>query len=101
MVRLSNLQTSTNYTRSHTWRHVLHWLTATGGSGGTDDQDSDSDSSVDANDEGPPPEWHKRVPRFAWKILAGMDYIGEHIADFLGITTPKYQWVIGEPPPSS
>ncbi|XP_043476621.1 protein FAM177A1-like [Leptopilina heterotoma] len=30
------------------------------------------------------------------KVLDGCDYVGEHLAEFFGITTPKYQFEIDE-----
>ncbi|XP_034950250.1 protein FAM177A1 [Chelonus insularis] len=33
---------------------------------------------------------------FGSKVLEGCDYVGEALADFLGITSPKYQYEINE-----
>merc|ERR1712087_942423 len=60
------------------------------------EMDSGSDSYSDTSDDETPPEWHKKVPGFAWKMLAGVDYVGGALADFFGITAPKYDWVIDE-----
>lgn len=39
--------------------------------------------------------WHQTT----WasgKVLDGCDYVGEYLAEFFGITTPKYQFEIDE-----
>ncbi|XP_015124361.1 protein FAM177A1 [Diachasma alloeum] len=39
--------------------------------------------------------WHQTT-WFSFKLLQGCDYVGEALADFFGITSPKYQFAINE-----
>ena len=40
--------------------------------------------------------WMPWIGHLSSKALAACDYVGESLADFLGITTPKYSYEIAE-----
>ena len=40
--------------------------------------------------------WRPWIGHLSSKALAACDYVGESLADFLGITTPKYSYEIAE-----
>eukprot|EP01137_Pigoraptor_chileana_P026840 Opistho-2@8713 len=75
-------------------------------------EESDSGSSIDDDKDDeeerqrtccapeqppPPPEGFWGYLQFgAVKVLAGLDFAGEKLADFFGITSPKYAYILRE-----
>uniref|UniRef100_A0A182NRG5 Protein FAM177A1 n=1 Tax=Anopheles dirus TaxID=7168 RepID=A0A182NRG5_9DIPT len=82
-------------------KRVLHF------SDGTLEEFSDDDETADQVDKGDPvpvdesklkwSEWMRyKTYKLGSTVLAGCDYVGEGLASFLGITTPKYSYEIEE-----
>ncbi|KAH7479139.1 hypothetical protein KRP22_010811 [Phytophthora ramorum] len=67
-----------------------------------DETEDDNLSSDSADDASQPPLLYSEVPRIAWdwicwsgaKTFDGMDFAGEVLANFLGLTQSKYQWIL-------
>ncbi|XP_046384412.1 protein FAM177A1-like isoform X2 [Ischnura elegans] len=63
---------------------------------GEDEQDGASESAVDPSTLTWGPWIFHQVANAGSKTLKAVDYVGESLANFFGITTPKYQYEIDE-----